>query len=109
MTIKVRIVCETGVVSLKDAIEKNVIDYENNMITAKKGTSVCLASGLLDNNGKEIFEKDVLSDSSGRLFQVQYMRGAFFAISLDHNDQKAIPLFFLEINGIIPAIIVDGL
>lgn len=79
------------------------------MIAAKNETLVCLASGLSDNNGKEIFEEDVLSDASGKLFRVKYMRGAFFAISLDHDDQKSIPLFYLEINGIVPAIIVEGM
>ena len=109
MTIKVKIVSKTGLISLKDAIEKSVIDCDNNTITAKNETLVCLASGLFDNNGKEIFEEDVLSDNSGKLFRVKYMRGAFFAISLDHDDQKSIPLFYLEINGIVPAIIVEGM
>lgn len=109
MTIRVRIVSKTGLISLKDAIEKGVIDCDNNLITAKNETFLCLASGLFDNNGKEIYEEDVLSDTSGKLFRVKYMRGAFFAISIDHDDQKSIPLFFLEINGIVPATIVKSL
>lgn len=91
--------------TIKEAFTKQIITIDSNSIEAGKETRIELSTGLFDNNGNEIYEDDFLTDDSGVVFRVKFLHGAFWAVSVNQNDKKSIPLFLMELNGIIPATI----
>ncbi len=61
---------------------------------------------LFDQNNIEIFENDLVCDSSKNRYRIAYKKGAFVAIKENDSSGHAIPLYLLQINSHIPVEVI---
>lgn len=92
-------------IGLQKALEDSLILVTDNNLVPQDNVQLNLSTLLFDQNECEIFEHDIVSDSSGEKFQILYQDGAFFAEKINQNTEKVIiPLYLLQLNGHIPVI-----
>lgn len=90
-------------IDIQEALENSLIRVAHNRLIPQSNVQLNLSTLLFDQNECELFEHDIVRDSSGAIFQIIYQNGAFFATKIDQNtDSNMIPLYLLQINGHIP-------
>lgn len=109
MKIKLKVTSYCCDLSLLTPITLDYIVHNTNEICfTNREIQLHLSTLLLDENGDEIYENDILSDSQGNRFKVIFSHGAFFGHSLNEMmPYKNIPLYLLQANGIIPAKLIE--
>lgn len=90
-------------IDIQKALENSLIQVAHNRLIPQSNVQLNLSTLLCDQNECEIFEHDIVCDSSGEKFQIIYQNGAFFAVKINQNaDGSMLPLYLLQINGHIP-------
>lgn len=111
MKIHVRVSTGNNVITtLEEAVKsKKVAIIKEELVPVNKSSNIYLSTLLVDDNGNEIFENDIVCDSDGRLFRIVYYGGAFWANSIDSDLLHTnMPLIVLQSNGCVPVKVQIG-
>ena len=97
-------------ISLTYAIKNDYAIVSENGLEFSEKLTVYTSSELFDKNGNEIFDHDVLVDSSGNQYDVEKIKGTFFIKNKSNNlGGLSATMSGLKIgNRIINMKIVDG-
>lgn len=103
MDIKLNVSFNQKSMDIQKALENSLVLVAHNCIIPQENVRLNISTLLYDQNDCEIFENDIVCDSSGKKFQIIYQDGAFFAARAGTNtDNSILPLHLLQLNGHIP-------
>lgn len=103
MDIKVKVSFDDQPIDILSALKNSLIVVSENRLIPQGKAKISISTLLLDQNGSEIFENDLVQDSDGAKFQIIYKNGAFFASKIDPiAHDTLLPLYLLQLNGIMP-------
>lgn len=103
MDIKVKVSFDGQPMDILSAIKNSLIVVSENRLIPQGNVKISISTLLLDQDGSEIFENDLVQDSNGKKFQIIYKNGAFFAAKIDSiAHDPLLPLYLLQLNGNIP-------
>ena len=104
MNVNLKIVSNGVRIPISNALIDGKITIDNNCIIAKKDTSIHISTGIVDEEGLEIYDGDILVDSNNMLFKVIYQYGAFYIQEISPNSKGYItPIFMIQSFGHITA------
>ena len=104
MKIRVRISTNENTIDLEKALNNmNLQIIKEEIVPNNRSTGINLSTLLVDDEGVEIFENDIVADSDGREFKIVYHSGGFWASTISSKPmQLEIPLLILQSKGCVP-------
>lgn len=109
MNIKLKVTSTDKQLNLSSALADSVISVVGNQLIPQNGVKINISTQLFDENDCEIFENDIICDSTGTKFKIEYNNGAFFATKISSSAQsESLPLYFLQLNGHLPVIVINN-
>lgn len=86
MKLNFKVFAEGKSLLFQDAVKKGLLNVTSHGMEWSEEVTVCESTGLVDKNGEEIYEQDLLVDADGRTYIVERLLGTFFI--KDCNDSK---------------------
>lgn len=103
MDIKVKVSFDGQPMDILSALKSSLIVVSENRLIPQGNAKISISTLLLDQDGSEIFENDLVQDSNGEKFQIIYKNGALFASKIEPiAHDTLLPLYLLQLNGNLP-------